>query len=343
MMKERTYKLFEVLATKWKRDLFFRARIKLTATYTGIAAFILAVFSYLLYNILLARLTESINEHVFDPNVRAHFFEKASAAFQSQILILDSMTLLIVLVFGYILTSITLRPIRKARDREWRFLADAAHELRTPLSVMKSGNEVVLRGETNTSPRLKKLLTENIEEIDSLTRIANGLLSLVNDKEKNANKKSTVPLYQLLSGLIEKLTPIARRKKIKLTLAADESTRKITVYANNNSLTGAFRNIIENAIKYTETDGSVEVVLEKTKTSAVVQVHDTGIGISSDDLSHITEPFFRADAARTATDGSGLGLSIVSETVKAHRGTLNIKSTFGTGTTVRITVPLDSK
>ncbi len=337
---EHIYKQFEALATRWRRDLLLRARVKLTAAYVAVSAVILAIFSYLLYGALLGRLAESINEDILSVAAQELFFERASSALQSQILMADGITLFVVCISAYFLTGITLRPIREARDRERRFLADAAHELRTPLSVIKSGNEVVLRGEAEMSPRLKKLLTENIEEIDSLTRIANGLLSLVSEKEKSVNKGVRVHVHQVLSTVVKKLEPIAQMRQVKLVLTAEESTRVFAVHADQGALSRAFENLIENAIKYTKADGSVEVSLVGKGESIIIQVRDTGIGISPDDLQHVTEPFFRADAARTSMDGSGLGLSIVSETIESHGGRIAIESELGVGTTVRVTLPL---
>ncbi len=337
---EHIYKQFEALATRWRHDLLLRARVKLTVAYVGVSAVILAIFSYLLYGALLARLEESINEDILSVVAQELFFERASSALQSQILMADAITLIFVLACAYILTGITLRPIRDARDRERRFLADAAHELRTPLSVMKSGNEVVLRGETDMSPRLKKLLSENVEEIDSLTRIANGLLSLVSEKEKTIHKDSLVHVLHVLSGVVKKLESIAHARQIKLTLVAEEPAKVFSVRADQGALARAFENLIENAIKYTKKGGSVEVSLTGKSESVLIQVSDTGIGISPEDLPHVTEPFFRADAARTSMDGSGLGLSIVSETIEAHGGRFTIESELGVGTTVRVMLPI---
>ncbi len=339
MTMEHIYKQSEALAIKWRRDILLRARLKLTAAYVGVSVIVLAVFSYLLYNALLAHLAESINEDVLNFTARELFFERASSVVLSQILMADGIALIFILLSGYVLTGITLRPIREARDRERRFLADAAHELRTPLSVMKSGNEVVLRSEADMSPRMKKLLTENVEEIDSLTRIANGLLSLASEKEKATKKRLLVNLHPVLSGVVKKLESIARTRRVKLTFIAKESAKALTVHADQGALARAFENLIENAIKYTKSDGTVEVTLSGKGKSALIQILDTGIGISPDDLPHVMEPFYRADAARTSMDGSGLGLSIVAETIEAHGGRVSIESKLEVGTTVNVTLP----
>ncbi len=333
-------KQFEALATSWKRDLLFRARIKLTFIYTMVAAFLLAVFSYILYGQLLSRLQDSIDDKVVNPIARELFFQRAADAIQSQILIADSIVLLFILVFGYVLTKLTLRPIRETRDRERRFLADAAHELRTPLAVMKTGTEVVLRSETELPARMKKLLSENIEEIDSLTRIANGLLALVAEKEKIASTRSLVSLNEILFGVVKKLISLARTRDVILSSNIEEHGDDIRLYADLIALTRAFENVVENAIKYTKPGGTVSIALERKGKSAMVKVKDTGVGISPEDISRVIEPFYRADTARAAIDGSGLGLSIVSETVQAHNGSLTIESTLGIGTMVSITLPL---
>ncbi len=337
---ENLYKQFAGLGTAWRRDLLLRARVKLTAAYVAVSAVVLGIFSYLLYGALLARLTESINEDVLSIVAQELFFERASEALQSQILIADAITLFFILIFAYVLTGLTLKPIRVARDRERRFLADAAHELRTPLSVMKSGNEVVLRGETDISPRLKRLLTENVEEIDSLTRIANGLLLLASEKEKVIDAESATQIYDVIASVVKKLTPRTQERQLSISFTSDENAKASTVCGNKTDLARAFENLIENAIKYTKPSGSVRVSLERTGNAAVIVVSDTGIGISKEDLAHVFEPFFRADTARTSMEGSGLGLSIVSEIVEAHGGKMNIESELGVGTIVRVTLPL---
>jgi len=337
---EHIYKQYAVLAIKWKRDVLLRARVKLTLIYVGVSILILGVFSYLLYGALLSGLSESINEDVLDLTTQSYLFERASAAFQSRILKADAIALLFVLISGHILTGITLRPIRIAQDRERRFLADAAHELRTPLAVMKSGTEVILRSETNMSLRVKKAFIENINEIDSLTRIANGLLSLAHEKEKLLDKTIVSDASKVLRDVVEKLLPLAEVKHVSLTLVPLDMKHGVYVHADTISLARIFENTIENAIKYTNAGGSIMVTFKHQYPSLHVSVEDTGIGISESDLTHVTEPFFRADLSRTISEGSGLGLSIVLETIDSLGGSFHIESTLGVGTTVRISLPV---
>lgn len=340
MMMEPIYKQYAALATKWSNDLFFRARIKLTSTYVGISTLILAVFSYLLYRALLVSFAESITDHVPDLVSQTILFNRATDALQSQILFIDGVTMVIVLVCGYILTTLTLRPIREARDRERRFLADAAHEFRTPLSVMRSGTEVVLRGEHQLSPRVKKVLSENLDEIDSLTKIANSLLSLVSEKTKIVQDTSLIDMSATIQGIVDKLKPLADEKQLTLSYKSIDIQDIVHIHADEVSLTRIFENCIENAIKYTPRNGSVTVLMECARNIVVVRIVDTGIGIDAHDIPHVTEPFFRADTARTGTEGSGLGLSIVADAVETLHGTLLIESGDAGGTTVTIQLPV---
>ncbi len=340
MMMEHISKPFVAWATKWSNDLLLRARVKLTLFYVATSAFLLGVFSYLLYGELLMRLQDTIDDQVVDIMARKVFLDRASDALQNQILIADGIALFFVCIIGYFLTAYTLRPIHKARLRERRFLADAAHELRMPLSVMKTGVEILLRSDENLSVRVKKILTENVDEINSLTYIANNLLSLVSEKSKSNQTYPSVFIYDVVCNAIKKVTPLADSRKIVLAISAGESVGTVQVFADQLSLSRAFENVIENAIKYTTHGGSVQVAIKEKSPSIVVTIEDTGVGISQVDLPHITEPFFRADVARTANEGAGLGLSIVEEIVRIHNGKLQFESTLGVGTTVTISLPL---
>ena len=204
---------------------------------------------------------------------------------------------------------------------------------------MRSGNEVVLRGEKNMSPRVTRQLTENIEEIDTLTRIANGLLALTSKKQMAIDGDATIGIHELMKSVVQKLRPVASEKSVALTLDANAGTDLCSVQGDYVTLSRAFENLIENGIKYTKAGGSVAISIKQSKSAVTVQIKDTGIGITPKDLTHITEPFFRADLARTANEGTGLGLSIVSETIDALSGTLSFKSEVGIGTTVTVTLP----
>ena len=337
---EHIYKQYVALATKWNKDVIFRARVTLISTYVLVSMLVVGITSHLLFKAMLVNIADSIEDQI--PNIadQARLFEHTEGILEFKIILADIVIVLIICVTAYILTEIALKPVREARNRERRFLADAAHELRTPLSVMRSGNEVVLRGEKNLSSRVTRQLTENIEEIDTLTRIANGLLALTSKKQMAIDGDATIHITELLKSVIQKLRPLATEKSVTLTLEANAGIDGCSVRGDYVTLSRAFENLIENGLKYTKSSGSVMVSVTQSKNIVTVQVKDTGIGIATKDLAHVTEPFFRADLARTANEGTGLGLSIVSETIDALLGTLSIQSEVGVGTSVTVTLPL---
>ena len=340
MMTEYIYKQYVALATKWNKDVLFRARITLMLAYVSVSALIVGISSYLLFNALLISLADSISDEVPSIIDQARLFKYSEGILEFRVILADILIISVICVCAYLLTEIALRPIREARNRERRFLADAAHELRTPLSVMRSGNEVVLRGEKNLSPRVIRQFTENIEEIDTLTRIANGLLALTSKKQMAEDGDSAIQIAELVNSVIQKLRPLGTEKGVTLSVTIDSQTEASIVRGDHVSLSRAFENLIENAIKYTKPTGCVSVTLKQQGGFAVIQIKDTGIGISPKDLPHVTEPFFRANLARTSNEGSGLGLSIVSETIEALSGNFSLESELDVGTTVTVSLPI---
>ena len=336
---EHIYKQYVALATKWNKDVIFRARVTLISTYVLVSTLVVGITSHLLFKAMLVNMADSIEDQVPGLINQVLLFEHTEGILEFKIIFADILIVFMISITAYVLTEITLKPVREARNRERRFLADAAHELRTPLSVMRSGNEVVLRGEKNLSPRVTRQLTENIEEIDTLTRIANGLLALTSKKQMAIDGDTTISVAELMKSVMQKLRPVATEKGVTLTLDLNAGTDLCSVQGDYVTLSRAFENLIENGIKYTKSSGSVVVSVTQLKNTVTVVVKDTGIGIAQKDLAHVAEPFFRADLARTANEGTGLGLSIVSETIDALGGNLSIQSEVGVGTIVTVTLP----
>lgn len=333
------YKQYGALVTKWNKDSLFRARITIIFAYVLVSAIIVIIGSSILFKSLLVSLSDSVQEQVPNLADQVRIYEYAEEVLEFRVVLADIIILIVVCIVSYALTEIALRPIREARNRERRFLADAAHELRTPLSIMRTGNEVVLRGEKNLPPRVARQFTENIEEIDALTRMVNGLLTLTSKKQVVRADASVIHIADLLERLIQKFHSLGTEKGITLSLDIGHTRDVCIVRGDYDTLSRAIENVIENAIKYTPARGLVNITLTLHNVYAVIEVKDTGIGISPDDLPHVTEPFFRADVARAESDGSGLGLSIVAETVDAFSGNLLVTSEFGRGTTVTISLP----
>ncbi|MHB0865937.1 MAG: sensor histidine kinase [Minisyncoccota bacterium] len=332
-------KRFAALATSWKRDEFFSARLALTGIYAATVAVILGVFSYLLYGALASGIANSFEGNFATQDAQQIALNQVMDILQTRLIIADGIVLLVVIIVGFFLTTLTLRPLKKARERERRFLADAAHELRTPLTIMKTDTEVLLRDRSATLIDTKELLKKSVDEIDALTNIANGLLDLVrNENKKNAD--SLITVGAVLTKVVEKFTPLARARDISLTASLEVGSEILRIRGSTEALERALGNGIENALKYTESGGEVSVSLGRKRNVVEIKIKDTGVGIAPADLPFVTEPFYRADSARALVDGSGLGLAIIKETIEAHAGKLYIESVLGKGTVVSISLPL---
>jgi len=231
--------------------------------------------------------------------------------------------------------------IEKAFSQQKKFLADASHELRTPTSVIKSCSEVYMRKERNLED-YKKALQIILEKSSEMERIVEKMLTLSRmEHRSNTLRRKDVALSQTLRKVISTLDALAKNKAI--TLATDLPDNEVIIKADEAAISEALMNVLENAIKYNRKGGRVSVLLTVKNSEAVIEVRDTGIGISKASMSKIFERFYRADNTTGQSidkiHGAGLGLSIVQETIEAHKGRIEATSEIGKGSTVTIYLP----
>lgn len=241
------------------------------------------------------------------------------------------------ILFGYIIARVTLAPARNALAAQKQFIGNIAHELRTPLSVIKTNTEVALLEEM--VPReLKNTLVSNIEELDRISEIINNLLSLSALVRPERIEFTAVDLSAIVADVIQKFSQLAKRNEQQVTF---RKSPDCLVWGNATSLQQIVGNLLKNAISYSPRGGHIRVTVESAPNNHVeLIIQDSGIGIARDDLFRIFEPFYRADPSRTRSEsGSGLGLAIVSELTKLHQGRITIRSAVGRGTTVSILFP----
>jgi len=218
-----------------------------------------------------------------------------------------------------------------------RFSADVSHELRTPLAILRGELEALAQLE-HLSPATLEVVGSALEEIARLTQIVNQLLEISRLEAGQATKEiGLVNLGELAISTAEQMRLLADEKSIRLEYLVSS---EVTVVGNASLLRQVVVNLLDNAIKYTPKDGSVELLVETRGAKAVLEVRDTGIGIPADALPHICERFYRADKARSRhSGGAGLGLSIVKSICAAQGGELSIFSSEGEGARVRIEMP----
>ena len=216
------------------------------------------------------------------------------------------------------------------------FAANAAHELKTPLAVIKSSLQVL---EMTPNPEIadyKEFMQDTDTSLNRIIKTVEGLLALANLRDIPMDQR--VELYTLLQQAVQELAKKARSSQVKLSMGQPVSG---FVYGNPSLLYRAFYNLIENAIKYNRRDGDITVSMDMNGKCAVIQVADTGYGIGQEDLVHIFEPFYRADKSRSQRiPGSGLGLAVVKMILDKHGGKIEVVSELNQGSTFKIYLPV---
>ncbi|HTN76755.1 MAG TPA: HAMP domain-containing sensor histidine kinase, partial [Pirellulaceae bacterium] len=221
-------------------------------------------------------------------------------------------------------------------------MSNAAHELRTPLAAIRSSIEVCLN-EQRTYDEYKELLANLIDECQSLETLVNQLLLLAEaEADRLKNMGQYVDFHTVLERCVDMFRGVADFKHVELCL---DPPPAVLVEGNRNHLRQLLNNLFDNALKFTPPDGRITITLERDEQQrrAILKVQDTGFGISAEELPHIFERFYRGDRSRRRdqeTRGTGLGLCICQSVVLSHRGTIDVSSTPGKGTTFTITLPL---
>jgi len=229
--------------------------------------------------------------------------------------------------------------LQKAIEEMRRFTADAAHELRTPLAVLRSGIDVALRS-PRSAEEYRLALEAAADEANRLTRLADQLLFLSRQAAGMMQlDREEMRLDALVKDVAEQF---AGRSQEAGVLLAVEPLQPFTVRGDDIRLSQVFYNVLDNAIKYTPRGGQVSVRGRAVDHRVEIEVEDTGIGIPSSHLSHVFKRFYRVEQSRNSDrGGSGLGLSIAQSAVEAHGGRISIRSTPGRGTVVLISLPTE--
>jgi heavy metal sensor kinase len=229
--------------------------------------------------------------------------------------------------------------LERSFDEVRRFTADAAHELRTPLALLRTTAEVALR-----SPRSAEadqhILEEMIDEVDRLTRLVADLLFLSReDARVSPGRRVPVRLDRLIDDLVDYVQVVARENGMTLQ-AAD--LQPATVFGDPDRLKQLIFNLLDNAMKFTPSGGKIRVSCRRVGDEVLAQVEDDGPGIPEEHLAHVFDRFYRVDPSRSRDpEGSGLGLAICRSISDTHGGLLEIAAGVGRGTvaTLRLPVP----
>lgn len=223
--------------------------------------------------------------------------------------------------------------------RMTQFTADASHELRTPISLIRTTAEIAVRRD-RTAGEYRKALDEILEEAERTSGMLENLMLLARaDSGTEGLQRATVDAGAIVQEACVQGEKLARMHGLDFTVRLPET--RVAVEANGNAVRRALLILIDNAVKYTPRGGSIKVELSTRQDFAVFSVTDTGIGIAKDEILHIFDRFWRADKARSREQGgAGLGLSIAKWIVEKHDGSIEVETEPGKGSTFSVRVPL---
>lgn len=223
-------------------------------------------------------------------------------------------------------------------DEKRSFLADAAHELRTPIAALRSSVEVALTSD-RSGEDYRTLLERVLDQSESLEVLVSQVLLLSEaSAQLERTEHETVSLSDVATRSVDMFRAVAETRGLELSTSIKPGVQAPGVRRH---LAQVVNNLLDNAIKYTPSGGRVCVVVDGDDAWARLEVSDTGQGISEADLPHVFERFWRADRARSRDDvpGTGLGLCICKTIVEAHRGVVTCRSRLGGGSTFEVRLP----
>lgn len=233
-----------------------------------------------------------------------------------------------VFLFSLFLANRSIKPVREAWDKQRQFVADASHELKTPLSVIKSNYDAILDDKTETVESQLEWFGYMKSGMDRMEKLIYALLSLARIEDtKNNVVKEPFDIGKAIQSTIE---PFAKRISEKSIILSCTIPKGITIHNNKVMIVNVFEILLDNAVKYTEINGNIQIELRRERRNIIFTVGNSGKDIPKSELSKIFDRFYRADTSRSSDMNShGLGLAIAKETVERIGGEINAESHNG--------------
>lgn len=265
--------------------------------------------------------------------------EESIIAYMISFLLLIGVGSIIVLIpISYFLAGKSLLPIKETFDNQKKFIADASHELRTPLTVIQTNIEVLKLKEDEPIKDNMKWLNNIASESETMAKLISELLLLAQaENQRLVLEKDVFDLSSMCCLIVELMAEIANEKGVELS---QNILPGVQFRGDEERIKQAVRILVDNAIKYTPKGGKVQLCLNQGKRNLVIEVKDTGIGLTEEEKAKVFSRFYRVDDARNReTGGVGLGLNIADFIVKKHGGKIKIESIPNKGSTFSILLP----
>lgn len=262
-------------------------------------------------------------------------------SYLKDILVYDGFIFLVILLGLYFITrwlaSMFIKPVEKAWTQQQNFIADASHELKTPLTVILANSNILLAHKEETVEDQQKWIDSTNEEASHMKDLVDKMLYLAKSESMKAPKiTGTVNISELVTKLILQFEPVAFEAGVTIESDIEE---KLTVRADSTAVNQIIHILVDNAVKYAGLGGTASVKLRKKQNNIYLSVKNTGAPIPPEDLPHIFERFYRSDKARTAGSGYGLGLAICKSLAEQQKATISVSSDTENGTEFTVRFP----
>ena len=235
-----------------------------------------------------------------------------------------------------LLTDLTF--LRRLNITRREFISNASHELRTPIAAIKSSSETLKMGAFNDPKVTKKFLDLIFEDAIRMENLVSELMELTRLESGDVIlKKINISPIVLVENSYKRFSQICEDNEISLVIDKNLPNKELLVSVDTDKIDQVFANLINNAIKWTDEGGEIKFSCTEKETSVDINIIDNGSGISSDDIPHIFERFFKTDSSRSQ-DGTGLGLSICNHIMELHGGKISVESSEGIGSTFTISL-----
>ncbi len=335
--------------------MFEQARVKLAVYYTIIILAATGVLSFLFYQRTVSVITSEyerigrrfmVDQESLVPRLHDRVMQRilpedvvtAKRRIVVQLVWINVMVAGIAAGLSYVLAGWSLKPLQAAHEEQKRFVADAAHELKTPLTALRTSLEVNLM-DKKLPQKTRKILQENLEDVTGLWNLTESLLKLARVNGVRLRLKPVL-IGGVLERAVKQMKPVAKKEGVMIEMG--KIPKNLEVIGDEDVLVELMVIFLDNAIKYSSRETWVKVRVVVEKKQAVVAIVDRGVGIAKHHLPYIFDRFYRVDSARSKSDavGYGLGLAVAKKIVDEHGGKVTVVSKVGEGTEVKVWLPM---